>query len=85
MTGTSGATLEPDLKQIVVDLNISEAEYLRVYQGQARQVLAYSIDGRRVRFPVNLLQRFVTRSGVAGRFRIRFDDQGRFHSIEKIA
>ena len=76
---------EFDLKQIVVDLHITEDEYLRVYRGQARAVLAYSIDGRRVRFPANILQRFVTRSGIQGRFRIRFDAAGQFESIEKLA
>lgn len=76
--------LEFDLKQIVVDLQISEDEYLRVYRGQARSVLAQSIDGRRVRFPANILQSFVTRSGIHGRFRIRFDAGGQFESIEKL-
>lgn len=71
-------------KQVVVDLNIPEDEYLRVYRGSARTVLAYSIDGRRVSFPANILQPFVTRSGIRGRFRIRFDEQGRFSSIEKL-
>lgn len=71
-------------KQVVVDLNIPEDEYLRVYRGSARTVLAYSIDGRRVSFPANILQPFITRTGIRGRFRIRFDEQGRFSSIEKL-
>lgn len=76
--------LECDLKQIVIDLQISEDEYLRVYRGQARSVLAHSIDGRRVRFPASILQPFVTRTGIHGRFRIRFDTEGQFESIEKL-
>jgi len=71
-------------KQVVVDLNIPEEEYLRVYRGSARTVLAYSIDGRRVSFPANILQPFISHTGVQGRFRIRFDAQGRFSSIEKL-
>lgn len=71
-------------KQVVVDLNIPEEEYLRVYRGSARTVFAYSIDGRRVSFPANILQSYVTRTGIHGRFRIRFDEQGRFSSIEKL-
>lgn len=71
-------------KQVVIDLNIPEDEYLRVYRGSARTVLAYSIDGRRVSFPANILQSYVTRTGIHGRFRIRFDEQGRFSSIEKL-
>lgn len=71
-------------KQVVVDLHIPEDEYLRVYRGSARTVLARSIDGRRISFPANILQPFVTRTGISGRFRIRFDADGRFHSIEKL-
>lgn len=71
-------------KQVVVDLNIPEEEYLRVYRGSARTVLAYSIDGRRVSLPANILQPFISHTGVQGRFRIRFDAQGRFSSIEKL-
>lgn len=71
-------------QQVVVDLCIPEDEYLRVYRGTARTVLAYSIDGRRVSFPANILQPYLSRSGIRGRFRIRFDTEGRFSSIEKL-
>jgi len=49
---------------VIVELNISRDEYLRWYQGGAREVDAVARDGRRVRFPANSLQRFVQHSGI---------------------
>ena len=49
-----------------------------------RDVLATSVDGRRVRFPAMILRPFVTHVGIRGRFRILFDENHRFQGIEKI-
>lgn len=68
-----------------VRLNISAREYLLLYKGVARNVSALATDGRRVRFPASILQRFVTREGIYGLFVITFDQQGRFKAIEKRA
>jgi len=72
------------MQRIIVDLNISSDEYLRYYQGDARTVLAYATDGRKVRFPAGVLQRVVTRDGVRGRFAILFNQQGKFEGIERV-
>lgn len=71
--------------EVVIDLLISKDEYLRYYQGSAKNVLATAIDGRKVRFPANILQRFVTHSGIRGRFAIIFDNEGRFVEVQQIA
>ena len=42
-----------------------------------------SVDGRRVHFPANILQRFVSSNGVHGRFCIRFDEKGKYQAIER--
>lgn len=68
-----------------VRLNISAREYLLLYKGVARNVSALATDGRRVRFPAAILQRFVTHDGIFGLFAITFDAQGRFKAIEKRA
>lgn len=69
---------------IIVQLAISPEEYQRLYQGAVRDVLAHSLDGRRIRFPANILRPYVTHTGVRGRFRILFDGENRFEGIEKI-
>lgn len=72
-------------QRVVVSLQISAEEYLRVYRGTGKVVVARDNEGRRVRFPVNILQKFVTRQGINGVFVIHFDAQGRFQSIEKLS
>jgi hypothetical protein len=67
-----------------VALNIPREEYLRVYQGAARSVLALDSLGRKISFPVKVLQPFVCHEGVQGKFRLEFDDQNRFVSISRI-
>lgn len=73
------------MQQIEVDISISPEEWIKLYRGQASEVHARARDGRSVRFPARILSRFFLRDGIHGSFRIRFDDQGRFRSIERIA
>lgn len=70
---------------VVVSLNIPREEYLRVYQGAARSVLAWDSLGRKISFPVNVLQPFVSHEGVQGKFRLEFDEQNRFVAIKRIS
>ncbi len=72
------------MKSIVVSLHIPPEEFQRLYEGSARDVNALSVDGRRVRFPANVLRPFVTHAGVVGRFTIYFSAENRFQCIEKI-
>jgi hypothetical protein len=73
------------MPDIVFDLRLPADEYLRVYQGSARDVVTRAIDGRTVRFPANILKPYLLHAGIFGRFRIHFDEQGRFTRIEKIS
>ncbi|MES2826232.1 MAG: DUF2835 domain-containing protein [Pseudomonadota bacterium] len=72
------------MQSIVMQLHISPDEFQRLYEGTAKVVSARSIDGRRVRFPANILRPFVTHIGISGLFRIQFSDDNRFQQIEKI-
>lgn len=72
------------MKRIVVDITISAEEYLKMYQGLAEDVVTTALDGRTVRFPARILQPFVMRQGVKGRFQILFDDSGKFQRIERV-
>lgn len=69
---------------VVVTLNIPRDEYLRVYMGQARSVLARDSLGRKIAFPVNVLQPFVSHDGVQGKFRLEFDEENRFKTIKRL-
>ncbi|MGB0466560.1 MAG: DUF2835 domain-containing protein [Pontibacterium sp.] len=72
------------MNKIVFDLSLSSDEYLRVYQGSARDVVTRALDGRRVRFPAHVLKPFLLHTGIYGRFCIRFDASGRFQGIDKL-
>lgn len=69
---------------IIVDISISADEYLKVYQGAARDVVTQSRDGRQIRFPAHILRRFVTRDGIRGSFCIYFDQDRKFRSINRL-
>jgi len=73
------------VKELVVDLSISAEEYTKLYAGLAQHVSARCRDGRRVRFPANILQPFVSRSGISGSFLIQFDEHNKFKGIKKLS
>lgn len=70
--------------EVVFSLNISADDYLYYYKGKAKYVLTISQDGRKIKFPANALQSFLTHEGVSGRFRLRFDANNKLISIDKI-
>jgi Protein of unknown function (DUF2835) len=70
---------------IDVSLAIPADEYIALYQGSVRDVVARAHDGRVVRFPARILQPFVTHQGVYGRFAIRFDADNRFSGISRLS
>ncbi|MDL0432632.1 DUF2835 domain-containing protein [Marinobacter sp. TBZ242] len=72
------------MQQIIVDVDISPDEWIKLYQGVATDVRTTARDGRSVRFPARILSRFYLRDGIQGSFRILFDDAGKFTSIERI-
>ncbi|PIE24236.1 MAG: hypothetical protein CSA60_03250 [Neptuniibacter caesariensis] len=73
------------MKYIVIDLYISSDKYKKLYQGVAQNIFTHAIDGRSVQFPARILQPFLLSDGIRGRFRIQFDDDGKYRGIEKIS
>lgn len=71
-------------RSIILDIAISSEEYLKLYQGVAKDVFATSRDGRRIRFPAQVLRPFVTRDGVVGSFCINFDQNNKFQTIDRL-
>ena len=73
------------MPQFEFQLRLSTQDYLRYYRGDARQVVVRSSTGATVQFPAALLQKFVTASGVQGRFVLRCDDQCKGAEISRVA
>lgn len=72
------------VQELRVDLLISRDEFERLYAGQVKTVLATTRDGRRVRFPANILVPFVERDGIMGSFSIVFNKENKFQYIRRI-
>lgn len=70
---------------LIIDLHISADEYLRHYRGSVNKVICTARDGRKVQFPSGILQRFVTRDGIHGSFRLLIDDNNKLVDAEKIS
>jgi hypothetical protein len=64
-------------------LELSRAAFLAHYQGVAAQVSVRADDGRRVQFPAVWLRRFVTETGVSGRFELRFGADHRLIELRR--
>ena len=71
-------------QKIRFSLNISTETYLSYYQGSARNVSVQAEDGRNIKFPASALQKFVSHSGIQGRFEIVFNDQNKLIGLNKI-
>lgn len=69
---------------VYVPLTIARDEYLKVYQGGAKNVFAHDVNKRSVSFPARILQPFVTHSGISGLFAITFTADGKFRRIERV-
>jgi hypothetical protein len=67
-----------------VRVRLPADELLRWYAGAASEVQARADDGRSVRFPMRLLQPWVTHDGIAGHFEIHYDATGRFTGIRRL-
>lgn len=76
-------TNNADTKSLVVNLAIEAEEFVRLYKGTARDVVARAANGQTVRFPANILKPFVAHNGVHGRFKITFNVNGKLIAIDK--
>ncbi len=65
-------------------LNISATDYQAYYRGQSQVVMAQSEDGHRLQFPAIELRKFVSHTGVHGRFEITFTDESKLVNLRKV-
>ena len=73
------------MPSVYVRLKMSVEECLEFYKSQAPNARTYTLDGRSVIFPRRLLRTMVSTQGIQGLFRITYNDQGQFVSIERVA
>ena len=72
------------MQSLTLQLAIPAEEFQRLYAGSAKDVVAVADNGQTVRFPAAILRSVVSHEGVYGRFRIWFDSNGSFQSLEQL-
>ena len=73
------------MKRMTFSMKLSAEKYLRYYEGSASAVIVQADDGRTLKFPINAIQKYVTRDGIEGRFEIIFDDNNKMQSLNRLA
>jgi hypothetical protein len=71
------------VRQFTLTLSISQAEYERLYRGQARTVVARDAHGKTLQFPALSLRPFLTHDGIHGTFVISVDSNNRLLDIRR--
>lgn len=72
------------MQQLIVDLALPADRFLAWYKGQADRVLMRSRDGRSISLPAHHLRPFLTHEGVYGSFVLKFTDEGKLLSLERL-
>lgn len=71
------------MKRLYFSLRISPEEYLAYYQGTGNVVLTRTEDGKKLQFPAKELRKFVSRSGIQGRFEITLNDEHKLVELRR--
>ena len=70
--------------RIRFSLDLSYDQYLAVYQGVAKTVIAKADDGRNIVFPAGNIQRYLNKNGIKGYFEMELTAQNKFIGIKKL-
>jgi len=65
-------------------LNITAEQYLNVYKGTAKNISVVAEDGRRIDFPAQRAQRFLSRDGIQGRFEMQINAEHKLIALRRI-
>ncbi len=76
---------EAELYYFDVRLNIAPDEWLVLYRGEVDAIIATADNGKRVRFPANVMQPYVLHQGLIGHFRLFFNEQMRYVEVQRLA
>ncbi|WP_347985911.1 DUF2835 domain-containing protein [Methylomonas sp. AM2-LC] len=65
-------------------LNLGYDQFLAVYQGIAKTVVARADDGRNISFPAGNIQRYLSKNGIQGYFELELTEKNKFIAIKKL-
>jgi phosphoribosylaminoimidazole carboxylase (NCAIR synthetase) len=72
------------MKALRFRLNLPREEALRYYRGEASTVIVRAENGQTVSFPAQHLRPYIDQRGIVGQFVIRFDNNNKMQSLDRI-
>lgn len=72
------------MAKIVLSVALPAFKYEALYSGTAKNLVANSLDGRKVQLPLSAFKRFLTHEGINGVFEVEFDDSNKLIAVYKI-
>ncbi len=65
-------------------LSLSSEQFLRVYQGTAKNIATRTDDGQLIKFPAQNIKQFLTHDGIYGYFEMEFSPEYKFMGIKRL-
>jgi hypothetical protein len=72
------------MAKVVLSVALPAFKYEALYAGAAKNLVANSLDGRKVQLPLLAFQRFLTHQGIHGVFEVEFDDSNKLIAVNKL-
>lgn len=72
------------MAKVVLNVALPAFKYEAMYAGAAKNLVASSLDGRKVQLPLVAFQRFVTHQGINGLFEVEFDDMKKLIGVTRL-
>ncbi|BFM47909.1 DUF2835 domain-containing protein [Marinomonas sp. THO17] len=72
------------MAKIVLTVALPAFKYEAMYAGAAKNLVASSLDGRKVQLPLSAFQSFVTHQGIHGLFEVEFDDRNKLVGVTRL-
>jgi len=72
------------MTKLVLNVALPAFKYEAMYAGAAKNLVASSLDGRKVQLPLSAFQSFVTHQGIHGLFEVEFDNRNKLVGVTKL-
>lgn len=72
------------MAKIAVNIALPAYQYEALYKGVAKNLVAHSLDGRKVQLPLVAFQRFLKHQGIYGIFEVEFDVNHKLTSVRQL-
>jgi len=73
------------MKAFIFQLRITAENWTEYYRTPGASVVAYDVEGRKIKLAARHLQKHITRDGISGTFELRIDQGNNFVSLERLA